>query len=258
MQEGSVDVSLDRSGEAVIAEGNRVRLPSRPGSAVVFGDVVVFRVRPPESPNPDADLQLPAPHRNVVAFDADGTHRWTVEAPEDDEPRQYIDVCRFFDRCFLRRVSPDGRDAAAKWVEIDPHTGSVVESFPRGSVRIGGELVEFDPPARFHTFGDDLAVVTEAADEYFEHYGTAFDRSENQLWRSKLVSTRLREEDGLLVAQYEARMGGYVAVGYDPRTGEPAKLVRTAFSEEEHIRNHLPPELRHLVDDYLSSESNGD
>lgn len=244
------EVSADRQRGVLSIGSTEVSIPVETAAYEVFDDVVVAFVSTRADESEEFDVPLPDPSRNLVAFEVDGTRRWTV-APHSGpgDAAGYCRLQRFHDRCLAKRR---GQDGPIDWAEIDLDTGDVVDSFPLDSLRVDGELREFPREVRRVFMYDGIALVVEDSNrETFGSYVTAFDADGTERWRRRFFSTWLLERDGRLLSMYEPRMGTNTYVEHDPETGEPVAIHDSAFSSREDLEAYLPEVWQHLVDDYL-------
>lgn len=247
-----MDVSFDRDNNTLTINDEQIMLPSTPWSFKIFDEILVIRLAKSEETTVNADFQLPTSHRNLVAFDSRGRHKWTVEPLTiADVDRYYDRVYRFLDRCVVRRIDPKNSDDDGVWVEVDKETGEILNSFPTNSFQVGTDLRWYSEPVYPFTFQEQLGMIIEPREGYYENYVTAFDTEENELWRENFVSSRLKESDGKLIADYEGGMGRYVAIEYDPNTGKPLRIHNSVFSTREHLEDYIPESLHYLIDGYL-------
>ncbi len=243
-----MDFSRDMEDNTVTIGGHTVSLPATPYGHEVFGEVLVLLLGKPEGTDKVTDIELPSLTRNIVGFDHEGQHLWTISAlPDATEDQWYSRLWRFSDRCVARRGSFDD----GILVEIDPSTSEIIETFPLDTFRLNGNLRSFETAISFFTFNADRGMIKEPSDTYFDDYVIAFDKDETMLWRENFVSTSLKEVDGKLIASYEAGFGGYIAVEYDPDTGKPVAIAGTAFPTKQDLKNHTPESLHHLVKEYF-------
>lgn len=245
-----MDVSTDRERCTISINSNVVELPYGPWLGKVFDDVVVIWLSPDSPASHEPDVRIPDETRNLLAFDGEGTHRWTVEPyPDPADSRHYIRVYAFHDRCLCKRWEAGGPE---NWVEVDPRSGEIVETFPMDTFRIGGVPRQFSREIQYvFTFEETALVVEDSDDGIHGNYVTAFDTAEEERWRRQFVSGWLMEDDGKLLTMHEPRMGANSYVEHDPETGEPIAIDRSVFDTREQLERYLPESMHHLVDDYL-------
>lgn len=208
----------------VMCGNSKVALPWRVEESRSLDDDVVVVLDPDGegASNPDV-APPPDPTRNVVRLDSDGDLVWIVDPLPGDDATDYRHEGLWTPN---DRVITSVTGGEVNRAEIDPATGSVLDTWARTEFRIGDRLLSFgDEVVVSVVWYDGIYVIKTAlyertveGESSFHFYG--FDADGTRLWRQGTISwTTLKTEDGIYLFA-EPKMGVQKIRRLDVDTGE--------------------------------------